>query len=282
MTSFHRTAFIVLFTFLLPSQLMAVDPLSAKKRYLSRDEVDSPATGFSFLLPRHFRGSYDPRTDRFFMKNRDGLLIGVLGFSAATRDEVSAAALAGAEKMGINTRESQENLDPKTILAHFTTQSAAGPGIMVHIAEAGKAGNALAMMAFGKPEHKERITKKVMRVMARVEWREPAAPEGSHALAGKMLINNSGQPQIAFFKNGRFRAHGGFFPLFSNNSASAQNHNDGTASGTWRQAANLAEKVVLLLQAADAQTFQAPFNTTETEATINGTTYALHPAKTCS
>ncbi len=282
MKPFQQTLLIFLLALLLPAQLMAVAPLSANKRYLSRDVVDSPATGVSFLLPRHFRGSYDVLTGLFFMKNREGLLIGVFGFSHATLDDINGAALAAAKKMGIQlTLQKKEHLDQHTTRSHFSTQSANGPGLMIGIAERGKAGNALAMMVFGKPEQEEQITKKVMRVMARVEWREPATQNKAQTLAGMMLTNDGGQAQIAFCKDGRFRSRMNITSLFSTGSTSAQKSGTNIDPGTWRRTTNLVGDTLLVLRTADGEFLQWPIQVTEDGVKINGRAYLLRPAKTC-
>ncbi|MFQ5587484.1 MAG: hypothetical protein ACE5F7_01475, partial [Nitrospiria bacterium] len=237
-------------------------------------------TGFSFLLPRHFRGSYDPRTGLFFMKNRSGLFIGAMGFSEATLDEARAAALAAVKKMGIQIKFQEErHLDQNTLLAHFSTQSKNGPGIMAAIAEAGKTGNALAMIAFGKPEHKERVTKKVMRVMARVDWRAPKPPKGLPSLAGKVLEKNGGAANIVFCENGRYRAGTEIESFFSRGGTAKKSGRKDPLQGTWRVTADLVGNSVLILNGTDGRFFQWPLQEDGDGLNINGASLALRHAK---
>lgn len=80
-------SFFLAFLFIEPvaAETEALNPLS---RFLGRAELSSPATGITLMTPRNFRGAYDKDSGSFFLKNRDGLLLSLYGFSEATLAEI--------------------------------------------------------------------------------------------------------------------------------------------------------------------------------------------------
>lgn len=267
MTFAQRLSLVLIFVLLLVSSANATEALNPESRFLSRALLSSPATGLSFMTPRHFRGAYDVQTGTFFLKNRGGLLIGVYGFSEATLDEVDAVVTAAVKKLGITlTLEEKQNLDQNTVIAVFQTDSPQGKGIMVRIIEVGKDRNTLAMIGFGKTEKKEQVRKKLKRIMAQVEWKKPEAQAWRKKWIGRVLNAADAAGTMTFCGDGSYVY----------DARPSEKH-----QGKWRVIANLVGEAILVLNATDGKTFRWPIAETASGASLNGKAYQLEQNAAC-
>jgi len=268
MILFRNSTFSLLFSLLLLTSAHAEEALNAKSRFLSRALLASPATGLSFMTPRHFRGAYDAQTGTFFLKNRDGLLLGVYGFSEATLAEVNAVINAAVKKLGIAlTFEKKEMLDANTEIAFFQTVSPKGEGIMVSIVEIGNEKNALAMIGFDKADKKDFVARKIKRIVANVEWRKPTAQAWRKKWTGKGLRAADTGDTLSLCEKGAYRH--------------ASKNTGETHRGAWRVIANLVGESRLALRAQDGRVFSWPIQETEQGVQINGVQYQAEPNPSC-
>lgn len=279
MTGFQKRILILIFILFFVIPANAENTLSPQSRFLSRASLSSPATGLSFMTPRNFRGAYDSKTGTFFLKNRDGLLLGIYGFSEATLDEVTDVVNTAVKKLGMTlTLEEKENLDANTVIATFQTTSPQGKGIMVGITEIGKNNNALAIVGFGKAEKKEHIQKKLKRILAQVEWKKPEVRTWQKKWVGTGLspsgsAASGSETKITFCSDSSY--------TYQTKSESIQNSSGDVHQGRWRLVANLVGETFLVLNTTNGRTFLWTIEEMETEVQINGTQYQAGPSRSC-
>ncbi len=291
--------FLILF-FTPPSH--AEEALHAQSRFLSRALLSSPATGLSFMTPRNFRGAYDAQTGTFFLKNKDGLLLGIYGFSEATLHEVAEVVGAAVKKLGFELSPTNtQDLDANTVLATYQTLSAQGKGIMVGIAEVGQNKNAIAMIGFGKADQEEKIKKKLQRILAQVEWKKPEAHTWQKKLAGRVLSTSGSDSNasqggaggsgshisetkttITFCGDASYRYQTKTESFFSAGGMSVDNSSSDAHQGRWRLVANLVGEAFLILDAVDGRSFLWPTEETDRGAVVNGTTYQVGSGRSCN
>ncbi|NOY84977.1 MAG: hypothetical protein GXO96_09205 [Nitrospirae bacterium] len=294
-----RIALFLILFFTLPAH--AEEALHVQSRILSRTLLSSPATGLSFMTPRHFRGAYDKKTGTFFLKNQDGLLLGIYGFSEATLNEVAEVVSAAVKKLGfeLNPVDTQD-LDANTVLATYQTLSNRGRGIMVGIAEVGKDNNAIAMIGFGQADQEEKIKKKLQRILAQVEWKKPEARRWQKKLAGKVLStsgsdSNSSQggaggsgahvsgteTTMTFCGDTSYAYQTKTESFFSAGGTSIDNSSSDAHQGRWRLVANLVGEAFLILHAVDGRNFLWSIEETDRGAQVNETLYQVTSSSSC-